>query len=778
MEKDVVCGMQVDPQKAAAHTTYRGKECFFCCSGCLKKFENDPERYLQSKPPSSPVMHGQLVTLGGVSSSPVSAPPTNAQGTEYTCPMHPEVRQIGPGACPKCGMALEPTEATGESDDGELRDMRRRFWICVVLTVPFTVAMVRELFGKAGVHSLFSGWVQFALATPVVLWGGWPFFQRGWQSIVTRYFNMFTLIALGTGVSYLFSVAALLFPAIVPESFRSGHGELPFYFEPATVITTLVLLGQVLELNARSRTGHALKSLLQLAPNRARRIENGGERDVPIDQVRVGDALRVRPGEKIPVDGVVLEGRSVVDESMVTGESMPVDKREGSSVVAGTVNTTGSFAMCAERVGSDTLLSQIVRLVGEAQRTRAPIQRLADRVAGWFVPAVMAAAVVTFLLWALLGPEPRLAHAFVSGVAVLIIACPCALGLATPMSITVGTGRGASAGVLVRNAEALEVLGKIDTLAVDKTGTLTEGKPKLIQVETVGQFSEDEVLQLAASLEQLSEHPLANAVLAGAGERGLPLKRVDNFESAPGGGVRGIVDAKTVAVGNAGLLRASNVGTEDIVRRAQARRSAGESVIFVAINGKPAGLLIAADPIKPSTPEVIGTLRKQGVRVALLTGDHWDTATAVAKQLGITDVQAEVMPHGKAEAIRKLQAGGHVVAMAGDGVNDAPALAAAQVGIAMGTGTDVAIENAGITLLHGDLRGILRALRLSRATVRNIRQNLFFAFIYNALGVPIAAGVLYPFFGIALSPMIASAAMTLSSVSVIANALRLRRIEL
>ncbi|MFL6466297.1 MAG: copper-translocating P-type ATPase, partial [Bryobacteraceae bacterium] len=504
----------------------------------------------------------------------------------------------------------------------------------------------------------------------------------------------------------------------------------------------------------------------------------GGERDVPIDQVGVGDTLRVRPGEKIPVDGVVQEGRSAVDESMVTGESMPVEKLQGSRVIAGTVNTTGSFAMRTERVGSDTLLSQIVRLVSEAQRTRAPIQRLADRVAGWFVPAVMAAAVLTFALWIIFGPEPRLAHAFVSAVAVLIIACPCALGLATPMSITVGTGRGASAGVLVRNAEALEVLGKIDTLVVDKTGTLTEGKPKLTHVNTLRDFSESEILQLAASLEQLSEHPLAAAVIGAAKERGLPLKRVDNFESATGGGVRGIVDAKTVAVGNAGLLKASNVSTEELVRQAEACRSAGESVFFVAINGEPAGLLVVADPIKSSTPEVIETMRKQGVRVSLLTGDGRATAVAVAKQLGIEDVQADVMPNGKADAVRKLQAGGHIVAMAGDGVNDAPALAAAQVGIAMGTGTDVAIENAGITLLHGDLRGILRALRLSRATMRNIRQNLFFAFIYNVLGVPIAAGILYPFFGIVLSPTIASAAMTFSSVSVIANALRLRRVEL
>jgi P-type Cu+ transporter len=839
MEKDVVCGMQVDPQKAAGHTTYGGKEYFFCCPGCQKKFEQDPERYLQHKPPSPPVMRQQLVTLGGVSNvsvpsavqnrtvlhhdpvcgmdiaeqdaagtaehkgeryyfcssscltkfkadpkkylapaASVSAPLPNAQDVEYTCPMHPEVRQIGPGSCPKCGMALEPTGATGESDDTELRDMLRRFWACVVLTVPFVVAMVLELFGKTGMHSLFSGWVQLALATPVVLWGGWPFFQRGWQSIVTRYFNMFTLIALGTGVSYLFSVAALVFPSLVPQSFRSAQGELPLYFEPAAVITTLVLLGQVLELRARSQTGSALRSLLKLAPNTARRIENGIDRDIAIDQVRVGDMLRVRPGEKIPVDGYVVEGSSAVDESMVTGESMPVEKRKDSRVVAGTVNTTGSFVMRAERVGSDTLLNQIVRLVSEAQRTRAPIQRLADRVAGWFVPAVVVAAVLTFALWAFFGPEPRLAHAFISAVAVLIIACPCALGLATPMSIMVGTGRGAGAGVLIRNAEALEVLGNIDTLVVDKTGTLTEGKPKLTKVQTLGGFSESEVLQLAASLEQMSEHPLAGAVILAAQERGLPLKRVDNFESATGGGVRGIVEAKTVVVGNAGLLRASNVSTEELVRQAEARQPEGGSVIFVAINGESAGLLAVSDPIKPSTPEVIETLRKQGVRIRLLTGDDRAVAVAVAKRLGIDDVQAEVMPNAKADAVRRLQAGGHVVAMAGDGVNDAPALAAAQVGIAMGTGTDVAIENAGITLLHGDLRGILRALRLSRATVRNIRQNLFFAFIYNILGVPIAAGVLYPFLGIVLSPMIASAAMTFSSVSVIANALRLRRTEL
>ena len=775
MEKDVVCGMQVDPQKAKGHTTYKGQEYYFCCAGCQHKFEANPERYLHP-----PATNERLVAIDGLSPAPLtpSPPPVNIQAVEYTCPMHPEVRQMGPGSCPKCGMALEPLEAISENDDTELRHMRRRFWFCVVLTVPFLAVMTLELFGNTGMHSLFGGWVQFALATPVVLWGGWPFFQRGWQSIVTRYFNMFTLIALGTGVSYLFSVAVLLFPSLIPPSFRSGHGELPLYFEPAAVITTLVLLGQVLELNARSQTGDAIKSLLKLAPNTARRIENGVERDVPIDQVKVSDTLRVRPGEKIPVDGVVLEGRSAVDESMVTGESMPVEKGQDSRLIAGTVNTKGSFTMRAKHVGSDTLLSQIVRMVSEAQRTRAPIQRLADRVAGWFVPAVITVAAVTFIVWALFGPEPRLAHALVNAVAVLIIACPCALGLATPMSITVGTGRGASAGVLVRNADALEVLGKADTLAVDKTGTLTEGKPKLTDVETLGKFSQDEILQLAASLEQLSEHPLASAVITGAQERGLPLARADNFESATGGGVRGIVSAKTVAVGNAGLLRASNVSTEELVRRAEARRSAGESVVFMAIDGEPAGLLVVADPIKSSTPEVIQTLRKQGMRVALLTGDHRDTAMAVARRLGIEDVQAEVMPNGKAEAIRKLQAGGHIVAMAGDGVNDAPALAAAQVGIAMGTGTDIAIENAGITLLHGDLRGILRAVRLSRATMRNIRQNLFFAFIYNVLGVPIAAGLLYPFFGIVLSPMIASAAMTFSSVSVIANALRLQKVKL
>ena len=831
--------MHVEEKTAAGHTTYQGKEYYFCCPGCQKKFEGDPDRYLQGKSPLPQSTHQNLVTLGGISkaslqpavknepvlhhdpvcgmdieekdaagaaehkekryyfcssscldkfnanpeqylqpASHVTALPASAHDVEYTCPMHPEVRQLGPGSCPKCGMALEPTEATGESDDAELRDMRWRFWICAALTIPFLFAMVFELFGEAGMHSQAGGWVQFALATPVVLWGGFPFFQRGWQSLVTRYLNMFTLIALGTGVSYLFSVAALVFPSLVPQSFRSGHGELPLYFEPAAVIITLVLLGQVLELRARSRTGSALKSLLKLAPNTARRIENGVDGDIAIDQVRVGNTLRVRPGEKIPVDGVVLEGRSAVDESMVTGESMPVEKLQGSRVVAGTVNTTGSFTMRAERVGSDTLLSQIVRLVSEAQRTRAPIQRLADQVAGWFVPAVVASAALTFALWAILGPEPRLAHAFVSAVAVLIIACPCALGLATPMSITVATGRGASAGVLVRNAEALEVLGKIDTLVIDKTGTLTEGKPKVITVETLGDFFENEILQLAASLERLSEHPLAGAITAAAEKRGLPLKRVDNFESATGGGVRGVVDVKTVVVGNAGLLRASNVSTEELARRAEARRSADESVVFVAIDGEPAGLLVVADPIKLSTPEVIQTLQKQGMRVSLLTGDSRATAVAVAKQLGIEDVQAEVMPNGKADAIRKLQAGGHIVAMAGDGVNDAPALAAAQVGIAMGTGTDVAIENAGITLLHGDLRGILRAVRLSRATVRNIRQNLFFAFIYNVLGVPIAAGILYPFFGIVLNPMIASAAMTFSSVSVIANALRLRKVKL
>jgi Cu+-exporting ATPase len=695
--------------------------------------------------------------------------------------MHPEIVRDKPGPCPICGMALEPREITGEEVNPELIDMKRRFWISAALTAPLLALMIMDMFSRAHwLSTTATGWIQFVLASPVVLWGGRPFFQRGWMSIINRHLNMFTLIALGTGTSYLFSVIALLFPFLIPTSFRSHGGEAPLYFEPAAMITALVLLGQVLELRARSQTSTALKSLLSLAPKTARLLaESGEERDVPVKQIQIGNVLRVRPGEKIAVDGIVTEGASSVDESMVTGESIPVEKTVGAHVVGGTVNGTGSFLMKAEHVGSDTLLSQIVRLVSEAQRSRAPIQRLADVVASWFVPAVVLTAVLTFIVWALCGPEPRLGHAFVNAVAVLIIACPCALGLATPMSIMVGTGRGATAGVLVRNAEALELLEKMNTLVVDKTGTLTEGKPRLVSVIAFeAMTSEEELLRLVASLEQASEHPLAHAIVAGAKERGLVPPKTTEFESITGKGVRGLVDGRNVALGNRALLEHLKIPADELSGKAEELRKDGQTVIFVAVDGKPAGLVGVADSIKSTTPEAVKLLHREKIRIIMLTGDSRTTALAVAKRLGIDDVEAEVLPEQKAEAVKKLQATGQVVAMAGDGVNDAPALAQAQVGIAMGTGTDVAMESAGVTLVQGDLRGVARALRLSRATMRNIRQNLFFAFIYNVLGVPIAAGILYPFFGILLSPMIASAAMTFSSVSVIANALRLRKAEL
>ncbi len=690
---------------------------------------------------------------------------------EYTCPMHPEVRQNGPGACPKCGMALEPFEITAEEESNpELADMQRRFWISVLLTAPLLVLMFLGMLpGHRFAIRPVIRWVELAPATPVVLWGGLRFFERGWASIVHRSMNMFTLIALGTGSAYLFSVAAVLAPQIIPASFRSAQGELPLYFEPAAVITTLVLLGQVLELRARAQTGSAIKSLLNLAPKTARLLEDGRERDVALEEIAVGNLLRVRPGEKVPTDGVVTEGESAVDESMVTGESMPVAKAAGARVTGGTLNGTGSFVMRADRVGRDTLLSQIVRLVNEAQRTRAPIQRLADRVASYFVPAVVICAAITFAAWATFGPAPRFSHALVNAIAVLIIACPCALGLATPMSIMVATGRGATAGILVRNAEALERLHKIDTLAIDKTGTLTEGKPKIARIEPLNGFSETEILQFAASVEALSEHPLASAIVQGAHERNIALRRAEEFRSFTGKGVQGRVGGRKIVAGNPALLEQFKIAPP---------RNDSQSVVLVAIDDKFAGVITVADAIKESTIEAISQLHREAVRIAMLTGDTRAAAEAVAKQLGIDEVEAQILPHQKAEAVKRLRESGHVVAMAGDGVNDAPALAAADVGIAMATGTDIAIESAGITLLHGDLRGVIRALRLSRATMRNIRQNLFFAFVYNVLGVPIAAGVLYPFFGLLLSPVIASAAMTVSSVSVIANALRLRNIAL
>ena len=799
LHHDPVCGMDIEEQDAAGTLEHNGTRYYFCSESCVDKLKAHPDQYL--KPSSHGIsatlterqieytcpMDPELRQLGpgacpkcGMALDPVSLQPPSKR-VEYTCPMHPQIVRDQPGACPICGMALEPREVTGEEVNPELIDMKRRFWISAILTAPLLVLMVLDMFPTARwLSTTATGWIQFALATPVVLWGGWPLLQRGWASVVNRHLNMFTLIALGIGTSYLFSVIALLFPFLIPASFRSHAGEAPLYFEPAAVITALVLLGQVLELRARSQTSSALKSLLGLTPKTARVVDNSGEeKDVPVEQIQIRDILRVRPGEKIAVDGVVTEGMSSVDESMVTGESIPVEKVGGARVTGGTVNQTGSFLMKAERVGSDTLLSQIVRLVSEAQRTRAPIQRLADVVASWFVPAVVLTAVLTFVVWAIWGPEPRLGHAFVNAVAVLIIACPCALGLATPMSIMVGTGRGATAGVLVRNAEALELLEKVNTLVVDKTGTLTEGKPKLTRViPAAAGIDEKELLRLVASLEQASEHPLAHAILMGAKEKGLAWPKPTEFESITGKGICGVVDGHNVLFGNRALLEQFHLPAVELSAKADALRAEGQTVMFVAVDGKPAGLVSVADPIKPTTPEAVALLHRENVRITMLTGDSRTTALAVAKRLGIDDIEAEVLPEQKADAVKKLQAQGQVVAMAGDGVNDAPALAQAQVGIAMGTGTDVAMESAGVTLVQGDLRGVARALRLSRATMRNIRQNLFFAFIYNVLGVPIAAGILYPFFGILLSPMIASAAMTFSSVSVIANALRLRKAEL
>jgi Cu+-exporting ATPase len=702
---------------------------------------------------------------------------------EYTCPMHPEIVRSEPGFCPICGMALEPRTVTTEEDNPELRDMTRRFWVSLALSAPLLFIAMAEMLVGAPVSHLVSGrlltWGQLALATPVVLWGGWPFFVRGWTSAVNRSLNMFTLIAIGTGTAYGYSVVATLLPDLLPEAFRGHTGEPVVYFEAAAIITTLVLLGQVLELRARSRTSSAIKALLGLAPKTARRLrDDGTEEDIPLEHAYPGDRLRIRPGEKVPVDGVVLEGTSAVDESMITGEPVPVEKTPSSRVTAGTVNGTGSLIMRAERVGSETLLAQIVRMVSEAQRTRAPIQRLADTVSAYFVPAVIVIAVLTFIIWGLIGPEPRLAYALVNAVAVLIIACPCALGLATPMSIMVATGRGAMAGILIKKAEALEVLEKGDTLVVDKTGTLTEGKPRLASV--VARAGEDEkaLLRLAASLEQGSEHPLAAAIVTGAAERGINVTAAKDFRSMTGKGVVGTVDGQTVALGNRALLDEWHIEAGELLARAEALRRNGQTVMFVAVNGKAVGLLGVADPMKPSTPDAIRALHEEGIRIVMVTGDSRTTAEAVARELGIDEVEAEVLPERKVEVVKRLQAKGHVIAMAGDGVNDAPALAQADVGIAMGTGTDVAIESAGMTLVKGDLRGMVRARRLSRGTMRNIRENLFFAFLYNALGVPVAAGVLYPVFGLLLSPMIASAAMTFSSVSVIANALRLRKLAL
>ena len=764
-EKDPVCGMMVDPQKAAGKAEHDGKTYYFCSARCAERFRNEPEKFL-----AAPGTAGMEHKASSVAASAV------AKNVRYTCPMHPEIVQIGPGTCPKCGMALEPMDMVAEEQaDPEYESMRKRFWVSAALSLPLLVlSMFGEMLGlrlQPGTKNA----IELLLATPVVLWCGWPFFQRFWASLVNRSPNMFTLIGLGTGAAYLYSVAATLFPQFFPASFRDMHGGVAVYFEAAAVIITLVLLGQVLELRARQRTSGAIRELLHLAPQIAHLVSGGTERDVWLEQVKPGDALRVRPGERVPVDGVVREGASAVDESMVTGEPLPVEKSTGDKVTGGTLNASGSFVMAAERVGSDTLLARIVKLVSEAQRSRAPMQRLADKVAGYFVPGVLAAAILAFLGWAIWGPEPRMAHALLAAVAVLIIACPCALGLATPMSIMVAVGRGASLGVLVRNAEALETLARVDTLVIDKTGTLTEGKPHLTNVRVLlgTKLTENALLSLAASVERASEHPLARAIVRAAEERKLPLAPVTEFQASPGGGVQGRVLGKQVLAGTARFL-----GQQGIVLDAGGDSDAAESAstaINVAADGRLVGVLSLSDEIKASTSEAIRALREGGLRVVMLTGDRREAAKNVAAQLGIEEFEAEVLPEQKTDVIEKLKAEGRIVAMAGDGINDAPALAAAHVGIAMGTGTDVAIESAGITLVKGDLRGIVRARKLSRATLRNIKQNLGFAFLYNALGIPIAAGVFYPVFGWSLSPMIASAAMSFSSVSVITNALRLRR---
>jgi P-type Cu+ transporter len=826
LERDPVCGMNVNP--ATARHTYElgGRNYYFCCAPCVEKFKTDPNKYLNpTAPASSPglVMLGTLTpAVASGSGSQIKVPPhaghpSSAQApayvcpmcpevrepkpgacptcgmalepdvpvastrTEYTCPMHPEIVRPAPGACPICGMALEPRTVTAVPEENpELRDMTRRFWISLALTAPLLLIAMSAMFSSMPLHRIFPGaslpWLEFALATPVVLWAGWPFFQRFWTSLINRSPNMFTLIGMGTGVAYAYSVIATLFPQIFPESLRGMSGYPDVYFEAAAAITTLVLLGQVMELRARSRTSAAIRALLDLSPKTARLLTpDGVEKDVPLDQVQPGDRLRVRPGEKIPVDGVILEGRSSIDESMITGESVPVEKSADSKVIGATINGGGSFIMRAERVGAETLLARIVQLVGQAQRSRAPIQRLADRVAKWFVPIVVAIAVITFIAWFALGPQPRLAHALVNAVAVLIIACPCALGLATPMAIMVGVGRGARAGVLIKNAEALETLEKVDTLVVDKTGTLTEGKPRLVSVST--QLADDsELLRLAASLEQASEHPLAAAIVKAANEKNLKLSQPQQFKLVPGRGIRGKVDGKEIAVGNPALM--VEVGAFDRPDNPVLAVNQMYGAICIAVDGKFAGNIAVVDPLKPSTPEAIRALKAQGIRIVMLTGDNKIIAAEIAKQLGIEEFEAEVLPERKLEIIRKLQGQGRVVAMAGDGINDAPALAQADVGIAMGTGADVAIESGGITLIKGDLSGIQRARNLSKATMRNIRQNLFFAFVYNAIGVPIAAGILYPFFGLLLSPIFAAAAMSFSSVSVITNALRLRNAKL
>jgi Cu+-exporting ATPase len=753
MAVDPVCGMKVDPHTAKHRADYRGHTYYFCNPKCREKFVADPEKYL----------------------SPQEAAPV-PEGTEYTCPMHPEIRQIGPGACPICGMALEPVIATaGIGPNPALLDMKRRFWIGTLLSAPVVaLEMGSHLFGWHQIDPQISNWLQLAFATPVVFWAGWPFFERGWKSLVTRNLNMFTLIALGVGVAWLYSFVATVFPALFPPELRMHGGAVAVYFESAAVITVLVLLGQVLELGAHEKTSGALRALLDLAPKTARKVSENGDEEVPLDSVQVGDLLRVRPGEKVPVDGEVTEGKSNVDEALVTGESMPVTKEKGAKVIGGTLNQSGSFVMRAGKVGAETLLSQIVQMVAAAQRSRAPIQKLADRVSGWFVPLVIAVALLAFAAWATFGPEPRFTYGLVAAVTVLIIACPCALGLATPMSIMVGVGRGAEAGVLIKNAEALERLEKIDTLVMDKTGTLTEGKPRVTRIVPASGFDESDLLKLAASIESASEHPLADAIVKAAKERNIALSPAPDFHSPSGRGVTGTVEGRKIALGNAEFLRELGVDTSSLAVEADSLRKDGATAIFAAVDRKAAGIIAIADPIKPSTEPALKALRADKVRIVMLTGDNRTTAQAIANRLGIQEVEAGVLPEQKGKVVEKFRREGRVVAMAGDGVNDAPALAASDVGIAMGTGTDVAIESAGITLLKGDLAGIVRARKLSAATMGNIRQNLFFAFIYNALGVPVAAGVLYPFFGILLSPIIGAAAMALSSVSVIGNSLRLR----
>ena len=758
--KDPVCGMDVNPETSKHQAEHGGGTYHFCSAGCRTKFIDDPERYLS--PEKAPVVPA-------------------AEGAIYTCPMHPEIRQQGPGSCPICGMALEPEMVTADAaPNPELADMTRRFWAGLVLTLPiFALEMGRHLTGIHLLGPLASNWVQFALATPVVLWAGWPFFERGWQSLRTGNLNMFTLIAMGTGIAWAYSVAATLAPGWFPDALRGHGGAVPVYFESAAVITVLVLLGQLLELRAREQTGGAIRALLDLAPKTARRIaDDGSDEDVALEQVAAGERLRVRPGERVPVDGEVLEGRSAVDESMVTGESMPVSKSPGARVIGGTVNQGGGFVMRADKVGRDTMLARIVQMVAEAQRSRAPIQRLADWVAGWFVPAVLAVAVAAFIAWSVWGPEPRFSFALVAAISVLIIACPCALGLATPMSIMVGVGRGAQAGVLVKNAEALERLEKVDTIVLDKTGTLTEGKPKVVAVRTRGHVGDAELLRLAASLERSSEHPLAAAIVEAAKERGLTLADAADFDAPIGKGVTGIVDGRYVTIGNRAMMASAGVDTASLDAEADALRQDGATAIFVAIDGEPAGIIAIADPVKSTTPAALAALKAAGLRIVMVTGDNRTTAEAVARRLGIDEVEADILPEDKAKIVERLRREGRVVAMAGDGVNDAPALAAADVGIAMGTGTDVAMESAGVTLVKGDLGGIVRARLLSQAVMANIRQNLFFAFVYNAAGVPVAAGILYPVFGILLSPVIAAAAMSLSSVSVIGNALRLRGVKI